>query len=262
MWDESLWLGGRSLRSRLIVGTGGYPSFEVMRRCHEASGVEMVTVAVREVDLSRQGESLLDHVDQSRIALLSSTAGCHTADEAVRTAYLAREAGLGDLVRVEVIGDGKTLAPDVAEVLEATRTLVRDGFTVLPSTTDDPVAAKRLADAGATAIIPLAAPAGSGLGIRDPYGLRILLEAVAVPVIVDAAAGTASDAAIAMELGCHGVVVDTAIACARDPEAMAEAMKLAVQAGRYAYKAGRIPRKLHTSASGPLEGVADWAPVP
>jgi len=262
MWDESLILAGRSFRSRLIVGTGKYSSFEVMRRCHEASGTEMVTVAVRRVDLSRQGESLLDYIDVGRITLLPNTAGCYTAEEAVRTAYLAREAGLGDFVKLEVIGDEKTLFPDVQGLLEATKTLVREGFIVLPYTNDDPVVAKRLEDSGAAAVMPLAAPIGSGLGVRNPYNLRIILETISVPVIVDAGVGTASDAAIAMELGAHGVLMNTAIAGAKDPEAMAEAMKLAIEAGRLAYKAGRIPRKLYASASSPLEGMPDWAPLP
>ena len=261
MWDEPLVLAGRSFRSRLIVGTGKYPSFEVMRRCHQASGTEMVTVAVRRVDLSRTGESMLDYIDTSRITLLPNTAGCYSADEAVRTAYLAREAGLGEFVKLEVIGDEKTLFPDVLGLLEATRTLAREGFLVLPYTNDDPIVAKRLEDAGAAAVMPLGAPIGSGLGIRNPYNIRIILERAVVPVIVDAGVGTASDAAIAMELGCHGVLMNTAIAGARDPEGMAEAMKLAVEAGRYAYKSGRIPRKLYATASSPLEGIPDWAPV-
>ena len=262
MWDESLVLGGRSFRSRLIVGTGKYPSFEIMRRCHEASGAEMVSVAVRRVDLSRRGESVLDYVDTGRVTLLPDTAGSSTADEAVRTAYLAREAGLGDFVKVAVTGDEKTLLPEVQGLLEATKTLAREGFIVLSSTNDDPVVAKRLADAGAAAVMPLGAPAGSGLGIRNPYSLRIILEQAGIPVIVDAGVGTASDAAIAMELGCHGVLVNSAIAGARDPEGMAEAMKLAVEAGRFAYRAGRISRRLYASASSSLEGVPDWAPVP
>ncbi|MBI3457664.1 MAG: thiazole synthase [Candidatus Rokubacteria bacterium] len=262
MWDEPLVLGGRSFRSRLIVGTGKYPSSEVMRRCHEISGAEMVTVAVRRIDLGRKGESLLDSIDTSRITLLPNTAGCRIADEAERTAYLAREAGFGDFIKLEVIGDEKTLFPDVQGLLEATKTLARESFIVLPCTNDDPVVAKRLEDAGAAAVMPLGAPIGSGLGIRNPYNIRIILEAATVPVIVDAGVGTASDAAIAMELGCHGVLVNTAIAQAKDPEAMAEAMKLAVEAGRLAYKAGRIPRKLYATASSPLEGIADWAPLP
>jgi thiazole synthase len=193
---------------------------------------------------------------------LPNTAGCYTADEAVRTAYLAREAGLGEFVKLEVIGDEKTLFPDVLGLLEATKTLTREGFIVLPYTNDDPIVAKRLEDAGAAAVMPLGAPIGSGLGIRNPYNIRIILEAAAVPVIVDAGVGTASDAAIAMELGCHGVLMNTGIAGARDPEAMAEAMKLAVEAGRLAGKAGRIPRKLYATASSPLAGMPDWAPVP
>jgi thiazole synthase len=217
---------------------------------------------VRRVDLSRQGESLLDFIDTSKITLLPNTAGCYTADEAVRTAYLAREAGLGDFIKLEVIGDEKTLFPDVLGLLEATKILSREGFIVLPYTNDDPVTAKRLEDAGAAAVMPLGAPIGSGLGIRNPYNLRIILESARVPVIVDAGVGTASDAAIAMELGCHGVLMNTAIAGARDPEDMAEAMKLAVRAGRLAHRAGRIERKLHASASSPVEGVPDWAPLP
>jgi thiazole synthase len=255
MWDESLSLGSRSFRSRLIVGTGKYPSFEVMRRCHEASGTEMVTVAVRRVDLSRQGESLLDYIDQSRITLLPNTAGCYTADEAVRTAYLAREAGLGELIKLEVIGDEKTLFPDVLGLLEATKTLSREGFTVLPYTNDDPVTAKRLEDAGAAAVMPLGAPIGSGLGIQNTNNIRIIREFARVPVIVDAGVGTASDAALAMELGADAVLMNTAIAGAREPVAMARAMRLAVEAGRLAYLAGRIPRRMYANASSPLEGV-------
>ncbi len=262
MWDESLVLGNRSFRSRLIVGTGKYPSFEVMRRCHDVSGTEMVTVAVRRIDLTKKGESLLDFIDTSRITLLPNTAGCYTTDEAVRTAYLGREAGLGDFVKLEVIGDEKTLFPDVLGLVEATKILSREGFIVLPYTNDDPVVARRLEEAGAAAVMPLGAPIGSGLGIRNPYNIRIILETVRVPVIVDAGVGTASDAAVAMELGCHGVLMNTAIAQARDPEGMAEAMKLAVEAGRFACKAGRIPRKLYATASSPVEGVPDWAPLP
>src|SRR5215471_2376007 len=259
MWDEPLVLGGRSFRSRLIVGTGKYPSFEVMRRCHEVSGAEMVTVAVRRVDLSKAGQSLLDFIDTSRITLLPNTAGCYTADEAVRTAYLAREAGLGDMVKLEVIGDSRTLFPDVQGLLEATKTLARDGFIVMPYTNDDPVVAKRLEEAGAAVVMPLGAPIGSGLGIRNPYNIKIILETVAVPVIVDAGVGTASDAAIAMELGCDGVLMNTAIAGAKDPVAMATAMKLAIEAGRLAFKAGRIGKKLYATASSPIEGVPDWS---
>jgi thiazole synthase len=259
MSDMALWLGGREFKSRLIVGTGKYPSNEIMREALEASGADLVTVAVRRVNLPGQGESLLDHIDLTRFTLLPNTAGCYTADEAVRTAYLAREAGLGSLVKLEVIGDPRTLFPDVVGLHEATRTLARDGFTVLPYTNDDPVMAKKLEDAGAAAVMPLGAPIGSGLGIRNPYNVKLILEAVAVPVIVDAGVGTASDAAVAMELGCDGVLMNTAIASAKDPVAMARAMRLGVEAGRLAFKAGRIAKKLYATASSPIEGVPDWA---
>jgi thiazole synthase len=257
MYDTNLTLGSKEFTSRLIVGTGKYPSNELMREAIEASGAEMVTVAVRRVNLSG-GESLLDYIDPKRYTLLPNTAGCYTADEAIRTAYLAREAGLGELVKLEVIGDARTLFPDTAGLLEATRTLVKDGFTVMPYTNDDPVMAKRLEDAGAAVVMPLGAPIGSGLGIRNPYNIKIILESVSVPVIVDAGVGTASDAAIAMELGCDGVLMNTAIASAGDPVAMARAMKLAVEAGRLAFKAGRMSKKLYATASSPLEGIADW----
>ena len=223
----------------------------------------MVTVAVRRVNLkgsaaaAREG-SLLDYLDTSKYFLLPNTAGCYTADEAVRTAYLAREAGLGDMVKLEVIGDSRTLFPDVEGLLEATRTLARDGFVVMPYTNDDPVTAKKLEDAGAACVMPLGAPIGSGLGIRNPYNIKIVLETVSVPVIVDAGVGTASDAAIAMELGCDGVLMNTAIAGAQDAVAMARAMRLAVEAGRLAYRAGRIGKKLYATASSPLEGVPVW----
>jgi len=258
MYDTSLWLGGKEFKSRLIVGTGKYASFENMREAIEASGAEIVTVAVRRVNLPGHGESLLDYIDPKRYTLLPNTAGCYTADEAVRTCYLAREAGLGTLVKLEVIGDSRTLFPDALGLLEATRTLAREGFTVLPYTNDDPVMAKKLEDAGAAAVMPLGAPIGSGLGIRNPYNIKLILEAVTVPVIVDAGVGTASDAAIAMELGCDGVLMNTAIAGAKDPVAMATAMKLAVEAGRLASKAGRIGKKLYATASSPLEGVPEW----
>jgi thiazole synthase len=255
--DTNLVLGGKDFSSRLIVGTGKYGSMETMREAHEASGAEIVTVAIRRVSLP-SGESILDHLDTKRYTLLPNTAGCYTADEAIRTAYLAREAGLGDMVKLEVIGDARTLFPDVQGLLEATKTLARDGFVVMPYTNDDPVVAKRLEDAGASCVMPLGAPIGSGLGIRNPYNIKIILETVSVPVIVDAGVGTASDAAIAMELGCDGVLMNTAIAGARDPVAMARAMKLAVEAGRLAYKSGRISKKLYATASSPLEGVPDW----
>ncbi len=258
--DNPLVLGGREFTSRLIVGTGKYASNETMREALEASGAEIVTVAVRRVSLPGSGTSILDFIDTGRYTLLPNTAGCYTADEAIRTAYLAREAGLGELVKLEVIGDSRTLFPDVAGLLEATKTLAREGFTVLPYTNDDPVLARKLQDAGAAAIMPLGAPIGSGLGIRNPYNIRIILEIVTVPVIVDAGVGTASDAAVAMELGCEGVLMNTAIAGAKDPVAMARAMRLAVEAGRLAFKAGRIPKKLYATASSPIEGVPDWAP--
>jgi len=258
--DNPLVLGGREFRSRLIVGTGKYSSNEIMREAIEASGAEIVTVAVRRVSLPGSGQSILDFIDPKRYTLLPNTAGCYNADEAVRTAYLAREAGLGDLVKLEVIGDSRTLFPDVHGLLEATKTLAREGFTVLPYTNDDPVLARRLQEAGAAAVMPLGAPIGSGLGIRNPYNIKLILECVTVPVIVDAGVGTASDAAIALELGCDGVLMNTAIAGSKDPVAMATAMRLAVEAGRLAFKAGRIPKKLYATASSPLEGVPDWAP--
>lgn len=260
MNDDSLVLGGRSFRSRLIVGTGKYPSMEVMKQAIETSGAEIVTVAIRRVKLPGQGESLLDYLDPNRYTILPNTAGCYTAEEAIRTAYLAREAGLPELVKLEVIGDRDTLFPDVLGLLEATKTLAREGFIVLPYTNDDPVVAKRLEESGAAAVMPLGAPIGSGLGIRNPYNLKIIMEQVRIPVIVDAGVGTASDAAIAMELGCDGVLMNTGIAGAKDPIAMAEAMRLAVEAGRLAFKAGRIPKKLYATASSPIEGIPDWAP--
>lgn len=257
MYDTPLVIGGRDFTSRLIVGTGKYASMEVMRQAHEESGAEIITVAIRRVGLP-SGESILDYIDAKRFTLLPNTAGCYSAEEAIRTAYLAREAGLGDMVKLEVIGDSRTLFPDVHGLLEATRTLAREGFVVMPYTNDDPVVAKRLEEAGAAVVMPLGAPIGSGLGIRNPYNVKIILETVSIPVIVDAGVGTASDAAIAMELGCDGVLMNTAIAGARDPVAMARAMRLAVEAGRLAYKAGRIGKKLYATASSPLEGVPDW----
>jgi thiazole synthase len=257
--DTSLVLGGKEFSSRLIVGTGKYSSLDVMRQAHEASGAQIITVAIRRVSLPGTGESILDHIDTTRYAILPNTAGCYTADEAVRTSYLAREAGLGEMVKLEVIGDSRTLFPDVQGLLEATKTLAREGFVVMPYTNDDPIVAKRLEDAGAACVMPLAAPIGSGLGIRNPYNIKIILETVSLPVIVDAGVGTASDAAIAMELGVDGVLMNTAIAGARDPVAMARAMRLAVEAGRLAYRSGRIPKKLYASASSPLEGMPEWA---
>jgi thiazole synthase len=258
MYDTNLVLGGKEFTSRLIVGTGKYSTLPIMRDAHEASGAEIVTIAVRRVSLPGTGESILDYIDTKRFTLLPNTAGCYTADEAIRTCYLAREAGLGEMVKLEVIGDQRTLFPDVEGLLEATKTLAREGFTVMPYSNDDPVVAKKLQDAGAACVMPLGAPIGSGLGIRNPYNIKIILETVTVPVIVDAGVGTASDAAIAMELGCDGVLMNTAIAGAQDPVSMARAMKLAVEAGRLAYKSGRIGKKLYATASSPLEGLPDW----
>jgi thiazole synthase len=257
MGDTNLVIGGKEFSSRLIVGTGKYSSMEVMKQAHEASGAQIITVALRRVSLP-SGESLLDHLDTTRYTLLPNTAGCYTADEAIRTCYLAREAGLGEMVKLEVIGDPRTLFPDVQGLLEATKTLAKEGFTVMPYTNDDPVMAKKLEDAGAAVVMPLGAPIGSGLGIRNPYNIKIILETVTVPVIVDAGVGTASDAAIAMELGCEGVLMNTAISGAQDPVDMARAMRLGVEAGRLAFRAGRIGKKLYATASSPLEGVPDW----
>ncbi|MRR53861.1 MAG: thiazole synthase [Deltaproteobacteria bacterium] len=255
---DTLVIAGRKFSSRLMVGTGKYADFQQMVTAIEMSGAEIVTVAVRRVNISdRNKESLLDHLDLKKYTLLPNTAGCYTADDAVRTCRLAREAGLSDFVKLEVLGDEKTLFPDNEELLKAAKVLVKEGFTVLPYTSDDPILCRKLEDLGCAAVMPLGAPIGSGLGIRNPYNIRIILETVKVPVIVDAGVGTASDAAIAMELGCDGVLMNTGIAGARDPIAMAEAMKLAVIAGRLAYKAGRIPRKLYATASSPLEGLVE-----
>jgi thiazole synthase len=249
-------LAGRTFTSRLIVGTGKYPSNAVMVQAHDASGAEMVTVAVRRVNISdRSRESMLDYIDRARYTLLPNTAGCYTADEAIRTARLAQEAGLSNWVKLEVIGDEKTLFPDNEALLEATRVLVKEGFVVLPYTTDDPVVCRKLEDAGAAAVMPLGAPIGSGLGIQNVNNLRIIREFARVPVIVDAGVGTASDAALAMELGADAVLMNTAIAGAGDPIAMARAMRLAVEAGRLAYRSGRIPRRMYATASSPVEGL-------
>ena len=253
---DSLIIAGRTFRSRLIVGTGKYKSGQETARALEASGAEMVTVAVRRVNLDRSRESLLDFIDPKRYFLLPNTAGCYTADDAIRTARLGREVGLSDWVKVEVIGDERTLYPDVQATVEATKVLVKEGFTVLPYTSDDVVVAKRLLEAGASAIMPLGAPIGSGLGIKNAANLRILREMITgVPLIVDAGVGTASDAAIAMELGADAVLMNSGIAHADDPVLMAEAMQHAVLAGRAAYLAGRMPKKLYATASSPLEGV-------
>src|ERR1700704_2400821 len=254
---ENLVIAGKSFTSRLFVGTGKYSSPAVMVQAHEASGAEMITVAVRRVNISdRSKESLLDYIDTSKYFLLPNTAACYTADEAVRTARLGREAGMSNWVKLEVIGDEKTLFPDNAGLVEATRVLVKDGFVVLPYTNDDLVNARRLIDVGAAAVMPMGAPIGSGLGIQNITNLRILREMITgVPLIVDAGVGTASDAAIAMELGYDGVLLNTAIAAAEDSVSMATAMKLAVEAGRYAFLAGRMPRKLYASARSPMAGV-------
>jgi thiazole synthase len=253
---DSLIIAGRQFRSRLIVGTGKYKSFQETARALEASGADMVTVAVRRVNLDRSKESLLDYIDPKKYFLLPNTAGCYTADDTIRTARLAREVGLSDWIKLEVIGDQATLYPDVQATLEATGVLAKEGFTVLAYTSDDIVFAKRLVDAGASAVMPLGAPIGSGLGIQNAANLRILRELITgVPLIVDAGVGTASDAAIAMELGYDAVLMNTGIAGAQEPVLMAEAMKHAVLAGRQAYLAGRMPRKLYATASSPLEGV-------
>jgi len=249
-------LGGKTYRSRLIVGTGKYKDFAETRAAIDAAGAEIVTVAVRRVNITDAAqENLLDHLDLTRITILPNTAGCYTASEAIRTARLAREAGVGNLLKLEVIGDERTLFPDVPATIEAARVLVQEGFIVLPYINDDPIAALRLADVGCAAVMPLAAPIGSGLGIRNPYNIKIILEQRRVPVIVDAGVGTASDVALAMELGCDAVLLNTAIAGARDPILMAEAMRLGVEAGRKAFLAGRIARKLYATASSPIEGL-------
>jgi thiazole synthase len=258
--DSTLSIGKHQFRSRLFVGTGKYRDLDETRAALEASGAEVVTVAVRRVDVSARGEgSLVSLLTSKPYTILPNTAGCYTAEDALRTARLAREMLDVDLVKLEVIGDPKTLFPDVPVTIEAAKVLVAEGFTVLPYVTDDPVACKRLEDAGCAAVMPLAAPIGSGLGIRNPYNLEIILQQASVPVIVDAGVGTASDAAVAMEMGCHGVLMNTAIAGARDPVRMARAMKLAVEAGRDACLAGRIPKRLYATASSPLEGVVGSA---
>ena len=253
---DPLIIADREFRSRLIVGTGKYKTFQENARALEASGAEMVTVAVRRVNLDRSKESLLDYIDPKRYFLLPNTAGCYTAEEAIRAARLAREVGLSHWVKLEVIGDQATLYPDVQATVEATEVLVKEGFVVLPYTSDDIVFAKRLLDVGAAAVMPLGAPIGSGLGIQNEANLRILREMItSVPLILDAGVGTASDATVALELGYDAVLMNTGIAAAQDPVLMAEAMKHAVIAGRKAFLAGRMPRKLYATASSPLEGV-------
>lgn len=259
---EGLTIAGRTYRSRLMVGTGKYKDFEETRRALEESGAEIVTVAIRRIDLNRDSaDSLLRYIDLDRYTLLPNTAGCYTVEDAVLTARLGREALGTNLVKLEVLGDPQTLFPDNRGLLEAAKILLKDGFTVLPYTSDDPVVCKQLEELGCPAVMPLGAPIGSGLGIRNPYNIRIILETVKVPVIVDAGVGTASDVAIAMELGCDGVLLNTAIAGAQDPVKMARAMRLATEAGRLAYESGRIPRKLYANASSPTEGVVQAIPL-
>jgi thiazole synthase len=253
MAKGKLTIAGKEFNSRLMVGTGKYASNEQMVEALEASGAEIITVAVRRVNLAEMGKGcMLDYIDTKKYTLLPNTAACYTADDAIRTCLLAREAGLSSMVKLEVLGDEKTLFPDNEETLKAAKVLVAEGFTVLPYCSDDVILCKKLEQLGCAAVMPLAAPIGSGLGIRNPYNIKIIMEAVSVPVIVDAGVGTASDAAVAMELGCDAILMNTAIAGAKDPVAMARAMKLGVEAGRLAYEAGRIPKKLYATASSPL----------
>jgi thiazole synthase len=249
-------IAGREFKSRLIIGTGKYPTHQIMQAAHEASGADMVTVAVRRVNISdRSKESLLDYIDPKRFFLLPNTAACYTAEDAIRTARLGREVGLSHWVKLEVIGDEKTLFPDTEALLDATRVLVKEGFVVLPYTNDDPVMCRKLEDAGAAAVMPLGAPIGSGLGVQNRVTIRLIVENANVPVLVDAGVGTASDAAIAMELGCDGVLMNTALAEAKDPVMMARAMKLAVESGRLAYLAGRMQKRRYADPSSPLAGL-------
>jgi thiazole synthase len=258
MSDSPFVIAGRAFQSRLIIGTGKYSSNAIMARAHEASGADMVTVAVRRVNISdRSRESLLDFIDTNRMFILPNTAGCYTADDAIRTARLGREAGLSDWVKLEVIGDERTLFPDNEALLDATRVLVREGFIVLPYTNDDPIACRKLQEAGAAAVMPLGAPIGSGLGIQNPNNIRIIREFARVPVIVDAGVGTASDACVVMEQGVDGILMNTALAAADHPVVMAHAMRLAVEAGRAAYLAGRMPRREVAVPSSPVEGMVE-----
>lgn len=257
---DPLTIAGRTLHSRLIMGSGGFSSLELLAQAIAASATELVTVALRRIVPQARG-SLIDVLDEAGVALLPNTAGCHTARDAVITARLGREAFATDWVKLEVIGDEDTLLPDAPELLRAAEQLVDEGFVVLPYTTDDPVLARRLADVGCAAVMPLGSPIGSGMGVRNPYNIALLREAVAVPVVLDAGVGTASDAALAMELGCDAVMVASAIARAQDPVAMASAMRAAVQAGRLARTAGRIPRRAYATASTPDEGIADFSPA-
>jgi thiazole synthase len=256
--EEKLSIAGIQFKSRLWVGTGKYKNFEETKKVIEASGADVVTVAVRRVNITdKNQENLLDYIDPKVYKILPNTAGCYTVEEAVRTARLARAAGVSDMVKLEVIGDPRTLFPDTAGLLEAAKILIAEGFIVFPYTNDDPIVAKKLEDIGCPAVMPLAAPIGSGLGIRNPYNIRIIMETVKVPIIVDAGVGTASDAAIAMEMGCDAVLMNTAIASASEPILMAEAMNYAVKAGRLAFRAGRMPKKLYAQASSPIEGMIE-----
>ncbi len=250
--EDLLEIGGKKFKSRLLVGTGKYETPELMLGAIKESGAEVVTVALRRINIEGQQRTILDYLSELNVTILPNTAACYTADEAIRTAMLAREMGLSNMIKLEVIGDKKTLFPDNEALIEAAKVLVKEGFIVLPYTTDDPVVAKKLEDIGCAAVMPLGAPIGSGLGIRNPYNIKIILETVKVPVIVDAGVGTASDAAIAMELGASGVLMNTGIAAAKNPVKMARAMKLAVEAGRLAYLAGRMPKRLYATASSPL----------
>ncbi|MBZ0236078.1 MAG: thiazole synthase [Deltaproteobacteria bacterium] len=255
--NDTWTIANRTFSSRIIVGTGKYASLEETRDAIAASGAEMVTVALRRIDLKAKGPNLLDVIDRKKYLLLPNTAGCYTVDEAVRTCLLARELGMDEMVKLEVIGDPKTLYPDNAATVEAAKVLVKEGFTVLPYCGDDLITCKRLVDAGCPAVMPLAAPIGSGLGIRNPHSLRIIIDEVAAPVIVDAGVGTASDAAVAMELGATAVLMNTGIAQAKKPVLMAEAMKLAVDAGRKAFLAGRMPIRAYANASSPTAGLIE-----
>jgi thiazole synthase len=261
--DDVLVVGGHRFRSRLFLGTGKYATFELMREALAESGAEVVTVAIRRVDLSGDpAKNLLNFIDRRRYTLLPNTAGCYSADDAIRTARLGRELGISDLVKLEVLGDPRTLLPDPLETLRATEALVKDGFTVLVYTSDDPILARRLEEAGAASVMPAGSPIGSGQGILNPFNIRIILETLKVPVIVDAGVGTASDVAVAMELGVEGVLLNSGVALAGDPVRMARAMRNAVAAGRDAFLAGRIPRKLYANASSPLEGMVGGARRP
>jgi thiazole synthase len=254
--DDALTIAGRTFRSRLVIGTGGFRNLEVMGEAVRASGADLATLALRRVDPSARG-SIVEVLSEAGCALLPNTAGCYTARDAVATAQLAREAFETDWVKLEVIGDDRTLLPDPTELLEAAEELVNDGFVVLPYTNDDPILARRLEDAGCAAVMPLGSPIGSGMGIRNPYNLRLIVEGARVPVILDAGIGTASDAAVAMELGCEGVLLASSVSRAEDPVAMARAMRAAVEAGWLARRAGRIPRRLYAEASTPTEGVPE-----